>query len=134
MPTNAVVGLKPGLEASVLLELATSVLKPSSTIHLVSLVQVGKDDNELARLDEARSYVDQIAERLTADGYETTTTVQVSAIGLGAEIVRLAERKEADLIIIGLGKRSRVQKALLGGDAQSILLGAHCPVLSTRLD
>lgn len=134
MLTNVVVGLKPGLEGASLIELATSVLQPSGTIHLVSLVQVGKNDDERDRLREVEINVEQLAEKLRGDGFQVGTTVQVSAIGLGAEIARIAERQDADLLVIGLGKRSRVQKALLGGDAQSVLLGAHCPVLSTRLD
>lgn len=134
MPTNAVVGLKPNLDATQLIDLATSVLEPTSTIHLVSLVQVGKDDDERARIDEAKALVERVAQKLRREGYEVSSHVQVSAIGLGSEIVRIAEGKQADIIVIGLGKRSRVQKALLGGDAQSILLGATCPVLTTRLD
>lgn len=134
MLTNVVVGLKPGLEDASLIELATSVLQPSGTIHLVSLVQVGKNGDERDRLRDVETNVERQAEKLRADGYQVGTTVQISAIGLGAEITRIAERQDADLVVIGLGKRSRVQKALLGSDAQSVLLGAHCPVLSTRLD
>ena len=38
---------------------------------------------------------------------------------------------EADLIVIGYRKRSSVGKALLGSQAQEIMMGAPCPVLAT---
>jgi nucleotide-binding universal stress UspA family protein len=58
---------------------------------------------------------------------------QVAGVSPGGELVQIAERVGADLVVIGLAKRTRVGKALLGSDAQRVLLSAACPVLSLRL-
>lgn len=134
MPANAVVGLKPDLYYRDLLDLTTSIVEPGATIHLVSLVQVSKDSDEQERLDATRTKVEAIAEDLRGRGFEVDTLVQISAIGLGAELAEIATRLEADLLVIGLTKRSRVGKALLGSDAQSVLMHAACPVLANRLN
>ena len=133
MPANAVIGLKPDLDNTELLDLTRSVVEPGAQIHLVSLVQVSKDSDERERLDAARTQVEKIAEGLRADGYAVDTLVQISTIALGSELASIATRREADLLVIGLAKRSRVGKALLGSDAQSVMMHATCPVLANRI-
>lgn len=48
------------------------------------------------------------------------------------EILRVAKEVGAELIVVGLRRRSAVAKALLGSNAQRILLEADCPVLAVR--
>ncbi len=47
-------------------------------------------------------------------------------------LVSTAKEVSADLLVIGLRKRSPVGKLLLGSTAQRILLDAHCPVLAVK--
>lgn len=133
MPNNAVVGLKPDLDHRELIDLATSVVEPGSRLHLVSLVRVGKESDELERLEAVKQQTQRVAEQLRAKGFDVETTVEISAVALGAELARIATTLDADLLVIGMAKRSRVGKALLGSDAQSVFVHATCPVLATRL-
>jgi nucleotide-binding universal stress UspA family protein len=51
----------------------------------------------------------------------------------GAEEVLLAaQERAADLIVIGVRRRTAVGKLLLGSTAQTIIMGAHCDVLAVR--
>lgn len=82
---------------------------------------VGEDRaEELARLDErlAGTGVDS---RVVADGTD-----------LGEDLVRVATETDAELIVIGLRRRSPVGKLILGSNAQRILLDAPCPVLAVK--
>lgn len=133
MPSTAVVGLKPEEDPRPLIELAQSVVDAGAAIHLLSLVRVTTGEDERQHVQKERARVERLAEEVTAAGFEGEGHVDMIAVAAGAEIVRIAERLGADLIVIGLGKRSRVGKALLGSDAQRVLLSAHCPVLSARL-
>jgi Universal stress protein family len=48
------------------------------------------------------------------------------------ELVAIAEDHDAELIVIGLRRRSPVGKLILGSSAQRILLDAACPVLAVK--
>lgn len=48
------------------------------------------------------------------------------------DLIQCARDVEADLIVIGLRRRSPVGKLLLGSNAQEILLDAECPVLAVK--
>ena len=127
---NVVVALKQGVPKAPLLELATKAAAPSAKLHLVTLVQVGTDEDELERLEAASKELETIASELRGDGYEVSTDVSPAAVAAAVSINRIAEQREADLVVIGLAKRTRVGKALLGSDAQRVLLSSGCPVLS----
>ncbi len=50
------------------------------------------------------------------------------------DLVSAAEQHQADLVVIGLRRRSPVGKLILGSNAQRILLDAPCPVLAVKPD
>ena len=50
------------------------------------------------------------------------------------DLIGIAESAGAELIVIGLRRRTPVGKLILGSNAQRILLDAHCPVLAVKSD
>jgi nucleotide-binding universal stress UspA family protein len=50
------------------------------------------------------------------------------------DLIGIAEDADAELIVIGLRRRSPVGKLILGSNAQRILLDAKCPVLAVKAD
>ena len=48
-------------------------------------------------------------------------------------IVRTAQRRNAELIVIGLRSRNPVGKLLFGSVGQNVLLHADCPVLVVKV-
>ncbi|MFE0750307.1 universal stress protein [Gordonia sp. NPDC058843] len=49
-----------------------------------------------------------------------------------AELIDVSEELSAELIVVGLRRRSRVGKLLLGSNAQRILIDAEVPVLAVK--
>ena len=50
------------------------------------------------------------------------------------DLIAMAEEYGAELIVIGLRRRSNVGKLLLGSNAQRVLMAAQCPVLAVKSD
>jgi nucleotide-binding universal stress UspA family protein len=50
------------------------------------------------------------------------------------EVLSAADGAAADLIVIGIRRRTPVGKLILGSTAQQILLEADCPVLAVKAD
>jgi nucleotide-binding universal stress UspA family protein len=50
----------------------------------------------------------------------------------GEDIVSFANESHADLIVIGVKKRSKVGKLMFGSTAQYVILEADCPVLAVK--
>jgi nucleotide-binding universal stress UspA family protein len=51
---------------------------------------------------------------------------------VGDQVLAVADEVSADLVVIGLRRRSPVGKLLMGSVAQRILLGADCAVLAVK--
>lgn len=69
---------------------------------------------------------------------DTGVTVDVRALVRGKEpaedLIAVAEETGAELIVIGLRRRTPVGKLILGSNAQRVLLDAPCPVLAVKAD
>jgi len=48
------------------------------------------------------------------------------------DLLDAAERLEAQAIVVGIRRRSRVGKLILGSRAQKIIIGANAPVISVK--
>ena len=71
---------------------------------------------------------------LDAAGVEYDIRQLVRGFEPAEDLISIAEANSAELIVIGLRRRSPVGKLILGSNAQRILLDAHCPVLAVKAD
>jgi len=71
-------------------------------------------------------------EAAEAAGVEARLAPASEEIEFAARLVEAAERTVADVVVIGLRRRSPVGKLILGAGAQRILLDAPCPVLAVK--
>jgi nucleotide-binding universal stress UspA family protein len=91
---------------------------------------VGVEDVLSQQVDRARKRLEEFAAEHLA-GFEDPELV----IGVGTphvEIVRLAEEKEVDLIVMATHGRGFISHAILGSTAERVLRRAPCPVLVSR--
>ncbi len=75
---------------------------------------------------------DELRERLVAAPVEVEVRVTTRGRDVAEDIVGAAEEADAQLIVVGLRRRSPMGKLLLGSNAQRILLDAACPVLAVK--
>ena len=70
--------------------------------------------------------------KLEGSGVEFDLRQLVRGFEPAEDLISVAETNSADLIVIGLRRRSPVGKLILGSNAQRILLDAHCAVLAVK--
>ncbi|MFC4555878.1 universal stress protein [Georgenia faecalis] len=80
-----------------------------------------------AEVDHVRDLLDE-----AEVAYEVRRTGRTSDVA--ENLVGAAEELDAELIVIGLRRRSPVGKLFLGSNAQRILLDAPCPVMAVKPD
>ena len=73
-----------------------------------------------------------VTQRLEKEGVEHLVLQPVRGNDAANEVLAAAEEYQAELIVIGLRKRTPVGKLIMGSTAQQILLEASCPVLAVK--
>ena len=69
---------------------------------------------------------------LEASGIEHEVRQFTSSQLASDDVIAAAEERDAELIVIGVRRRSPVGKMLMGSDSQRILLQADCNVLAVK--
>lgn len=87
------------------------------------------DKNEAVEIEEALAAV---RVRLDEAGVEHEVRALVRGADPAEDLIAVAEEVDADLIVIGLRRRTPVGKLIMGSNAQQILLDAGCPVLAVK--
>lgn len=123
-----VVGYLSSKEGEAALEAAVTEAQRRDGRLVVVLSRRGRQEDHAALDAEA----DTVRDRLDAVdvGYEVRPVRRGQDVA--EDIVRTAEETDAELIVIGLRRRTPVGKLLLGSNAQRILLEASCPVLAVK--
>lgn len=85
------------------------------------------EDYTAARIDQSEKRLKELTEKAAAQGCSCESKTTVGDIV--DEIVGLAEKKGADMIIIGTHGKRGLEKILLGSVAERVLKSAHCPVM-----
>ena len=97
---------------------------------LVSSARGGSEDANAVSVN--RDEFDRILHDLSARGIDVEGLEFARGNDPSTDILEVARERSADLIVVGLRRRSPVGKLLLGSNAQSILLSADCAVLAVK--
>jgi nucleotide-binding universal stress UspA family protein len=132
---DILVGVGESGEVANLLELAQGVLAPGGRIRLLTLIPIeSSEDGYLERIEAEKARLERLAGSSNVADTLVECEAAVTVGSAGAALAQRLEESDADLLVIGLGGRSRVAKALLGSDAQAALLSANKPVLCLRVE
>jgi nucleotide-binding universal stress UspA family protein len=127
-----VVGYVPKPEGKAALSRATEEAKlRGMRLVVVNSSRGGRD----LTLDESTQIEDElngVRRELADSGVEHEVRHFVRGLEPAEDLISIAEEVEAELIVIGLRRRTPVGKLILGSNAQRILLDASCPVLAVK--
>jgi len=125
-----VVGYIPSPEGEAALERA--IVEASRNDAKLVVVNSSKGDQLVDdRLIDAKQF-HELEARLSAAGINFWIERRSQGADAADQILQVAQAQRAELIVIGLRKRSAMGKFLMGSNAQRILLQAECPVLSLK--
>lgn len=89
----------------------------------------GEKLNEIERIDKSLEDARQLMEQ---QGIACETHQLARGMSPGEDIVKFAQDNDINLIYVGIKKKSKAQKIILGSTAQYIILKAHCPVVAVK--
>lgn len=131
---NVVVGYVPKPEGQAALTSAISEAQLRGAKVVVVNSHRGGQDFDRAASDKAESEMEAVKNRLDEAGVEHEIRQLVRGFEPAEDLIGIASEVSAELIVIGLRRRSPVGKLILGSNAQRILLDAKCPVLAVKAD
>lgn len=115
-----------------LMDIAVKHAKAFNGEILIVTSMVGGDKTEGQEFVDAEKNLDQAKAYFADFGVKSQTHLLVRGFEAGEDIVRFAQEKNVDEIIIGVRSRSKVGKLIFGSTAQIVILDAHCPVLTVK--
>ncbi len=114
------------------LELASDHAKiTDGTVYVMTSMEGGTGET-LEEITEAKLNLDFAQESLEKEGIQCEVNQMARGLSPGEDIIRFSEENEIDHIFVGIEKKSKTRKLLLGSTAQYIILKADCPVTTIR--
>jgi nucleotide-binding universal stress UspA family protein len=112
--------------------LETAITEARKSQKLLVVVNSSRGDALVDRRYVQGDDIAAVEDRLKAEGLEHLILQPVRGNDAASEVLQAADEHRADLIVIGLRKRTPVGKLIMGSTAQQILLGADCPILAVK--
>ncbi len=125
-----VVGYVPTNEGEAALRAAVSETRRRESRLVVVLARRAHAEEHASFEAEA----DALRDRLDEEDIPYEVRQLRRSDDIAEDLVATAAEVEAELLVIGLRRRSPVGKLILGSNAQRILLDAGCPVLAVKPD
>ena len=132
MPT-VVLGFvsKPEGEAALQASIAEAQLRKADLV-VVNSHRARHGDSAAHQQIEAE--LAEVRARVEAAGVAVDIRHPETGLEAAEDLLNIAREVDAELIVIGLRRRTPVGKLILGSNAQHILLDAECPVLAVKAD
>ena len=102
----------------------------ASVAAVTSMVKgTAENQNEILQAERGLEYAKSFFDN---HSIPCETHLLIRGMTPGEDIVQFVRENDIGLIVVGVKRRSKVGKLLMGSTAQYIILNASCPVLSVR--
>jgi nucleotide-binding universal stress UspA family protein len=102
-----------------------------ASVHIVTSLEKGTE-REQEDIRAAEEGLEAARSEFDAAGIPCKTHLLIRGFPPGEDLVRFAAENGIDQIVMGVKRRSKVGKLLMGSTAQYVILEAACPVLTIK--
>jgi len=102
-----------------------------ANVHVVTSM-VSANNNQYDNMQRAELGLEYAKALFEEENIKCETHLLIRGLLPGEDLVKFAEDNQIDEIIVGVRKRSKVSKLLMGSAAQHVILNAPCPVVSIK--
>jgi nucleotide-binding universal stress UspA family protein len=117
-------------EAALQLAIKTAKAYNADLLAITSMATGTADKNDEIR--SAEKELEETKAQVLKAGVSCSTHLLIRGKTVGEDIVAFAAENAIDLIVVGVKRRSRVGKILMGSNAQYVIIKAGCPVLTVK--
>jgi len=102
-------------------------------VYVVTSMEGGTSERQtdIIKAEEDLKFARRLMEN---SGIKCDARQSVRGLSAGEDLVKFARENDIDHIFIGIRKKSRAQKAILGSTARYVILKAPCPVTSVKFE
>jgi nucleotide-binding universal stress UspA family protein len=102
-----------------------------ATVDVVTSMEKGTEDQR-EDIEQAERGLEWAKSLFDENNIECNIHLLIRGMAPGEDLVEFAKENDADEIIVGVKRRSKVGKLLMGSTAQYVILQAGCPVVSVK--
>ena len=103
----------------------------NATLYVISSSEGGKAEDP-EQIGQIHMDLQQIKADLEKEGIQGEVDHLARGLSPGEDIVTFASENDIDQVYVGIRKKSRTSKLILGSTAQFIILKCKCPVTSVN--
>jgi len=126
------IGYNGSAEARAALSLARDFAKIFNAKVFVMASMEGGAGEKIEDINQAEQNLREAKEIFDEKGVECKTHQMARGLTPGEDLVKFAEENQIDQIYVGIEKKSKTSKLLLGSTAQYVILKAPCPVITVK--
>lgn len=103
----------------------------NANVHVVRSMEGGGESNP-DNIQAAEQELEWCKSFMEKEGVSCETHLLIRGMSAGEDLVTFAKEKGMDEVFVGVKRRSRVGKILMGSNAQYVILNAPCAVVSVK--
>jgi len=128
------VGYNGGEVGRLALSLARDYAKANNAfVYIVTSMEGGASEkqSDILKVEQGLDFAKKLMEK---SGIECDAQQSVRGLSPAEDLIKFAEENEIDQIFLGIKKKSRAQKAILGSTSRYVILKAPCPVTTVKFE
>ena len=102
-----------------------------ASVSVVTSMEKGTE-GQREEIDQSEKGLEWAKSVFDEAGIDCKTHLLIRGLSPGEDIVEFAKENQVEEIIVGVKRRSKVGKLLMGSTAQFVILQAPCPVVSVK--